>query len=215
MKKILVILFFCISFIYAQAYKTIDWKDLEGKIETYDDPFKKLNDEQLYNLSIFYEIQNMDKSEVDKDLQEEMDVAKEFLDKEKIDIKYYFSQVERINKIREKESKQTNSTLINKKVELSGYSLALGLNEGKIKEFLFVPYIGACIHSPPPPPNQIIYVKSSNPVKVDDSFEPLTIKGILKIKQTKNKLFLMDGEDEIESGYILLADEINPYKDEK
>lgn len=212
MKKILIILCFCISFIYAQGYQTIDWVDLEGKGEAYDDPFEKLSEEQLFNLSILYEIQNMDASEVDEYLQEDMDEAKQSLEKEKIDIKYYFDQAERIAKIREKESKLTNSTLNNKKVELSGFSLALGLNEGKIQEFLFVPFLGACIHTPPPPPNQILYVKSSKPVKVDDRFEPLTIRGTLQIKQNKNKLFLMDGEDDIQSGYIFLADEIKPYK---
>jgi len=215
MKKILIILCFCISLTYAQGYQSIDWKDLEGKVEAYDDPFEKLNDEQLYNFSILFEIKNMDASQVDKDLQVEMDEAKQFLDKEKIDIKYYFDQAERMIKKREKEEKQTNSTLNNKKVELSGFSLALGLNKGEIQEFLFVPYIGACIHTPPPPVNQILYVKSSKPVKVDDSFEPLTIKGVLTIKQNKNKLYLIDGEDEVQSGYVFLADEIKPFEYEE
>ncbi len=211
MKKILILLFFCISSIYAQGYQSIEWKDLEGKVEAYDDPFEKLSEDILYNLSIVYEVQNMDASQVDKDLQEEMAEAKQFLNKEKIDIKYYFEQAERIAKIREKESKQTNSTLDNKKIELNGFSLALGLKEGKIQEFLFVPYIGACIHSPAPPLNQILYVKSSKPVKVEDRYEPLTIKGTLQIKQNKNKLFLTDGEDIVQSGYVFLADEIKPY----
>ncbi len=211
MKKILILLCFCISSIYAQGYQSIEWKDLEGKVEAYDDPFEKLSEDILYNLSIVYEVQNMDASQVDKDLQEEMAEAKQFLNKEKIDIKYYFEQAERIAKIREKESKQTNSTLDNKKIELNGFSLALGLKEGKIQEFLFVPYIGACIHSPAPPLNQILYVKSSKPVKVEDRYEPLTIKGTLQIKQNKNKLFLTDGEDIVQSGYVFLADEIKPY----
>ena len=215
MKKILIILCLCISFIYAQGYQTIKWEDLEGKIEAYDDPFKKLSDEQLYNLSVVFEIQDMDASKLDEYYKEEMEESKRFLDEENIDIKYYFSQIERINKKREEEAKQTNSTLNNKKVELSGYSLALSLNEGKIKEFLFVPYIGACIHSPAPPPNQILFVKSSKLVKIDDSFEALTIKGVLKIKQNKNKLFLKDGEDEVQSGYIFLANEVKPYEDKK
>ena len=212
MKKILIILCFCISFVYAQGYQPISWEDLEGKGEAYDDPFKKLSEEQLFNLSIVYEIENMDASEVDEYLLEDMDDAKKSLAKEKIDIKYYFEQAEIVAKKREKESKLTNATLNNKKVELSGFSLALGLNEGKMQEFLFVPFLGACIHSPPPPLNQILYVKSSKPVKVDDRYEPVTIKGTLQIKQNKSKLYLVDGEDEVESGYTFLADEIKPYK---
>jgi len=213
MKKILIVLCFCVSFIYAQGYQAIDWEDLEGKVEAYDDPFKKLTDDQMFSLSVIYEIQKMDVSEIDEYLQEDLAEAKEFLEKEKIDIQYYFDEAERIVKIREKESKLTNATLNNKKVELSGFSLALGLNKGKIQEFLFVPYLGACIHSPTPPLNQILYVKSLEPVKVDDRYEPLTIKGTLQIKQNKNKLFLTDGEDEIQSAYTFLADEIKPYEE--
>ncbi|RDX33591.1 DUF3299 domain-containing protein [Arcobacter sp. HD9-500m-PIT-SAG02] len=212
MKKILIILCFCISIVYAQGYQAINWEDLEGKVEAYDDPFEKLSEDQMYNLSVLYEVQQMDASQVDKYLLEDMAEAKQSLEKDKIDVKYYFDQAERIAKKREKESKLTNSTLNNKKVKLSGFSLALGLNEGKIQEFLFVPYIGACIHSPAPPLNQILYVKSLKPVKVDDRFEPLTIKGTLQIKKNKNKLFLTDGEDEVESAYTFLADEIKPYE---
>ena len=212
MKKILIILCFCISIVYAQGYQAINWEDLEGKVEAYDDPFEKLSEDQMYNLSVLYEVKQMDASQVDKYLLEDMAEAKQSLEKDKIDVKYYFDQAERIAKKREKESKLTNSTLNNKKVKLSGFSLALGLNEGKIQEFLFVPYIGACIHSPAPPLNQILYVKSLKPVKVDDRFEPLTIKGTLQIKKNKNKLFLTDGEDEVESAYTFLADEIKPYE---
>jgi len=211
MKKILLILCFCISFVYAQGYQVIDWDDLEGKVEAYDDPFEKLSDDQIFNLSVIYEIEKMDASQVDKELQDEAVEAKRLLKKDKIDIKYYFEQAEIIAKKREAESKLTNLSLNNKKVELNGFSLALGIKEGKIQEFLFVPYLGACIHSPTPPLNQILYVKSSIPVKVDDRYEPLTIKGTLQIKQNKNKLFLIDGEDEIQSGYTFLADEIKPF----
>ena len=215
MKKILIILCICISFVYAQGYQSIDWIDLEGKGEVYDDPFLKLSEEQIFNLSILYEVQNMDASEIDEYLQEDMEEAKKSLKKEKIDVKYYFEQAERIAIIREKESRLTNSTLNNKKVELSGFSLALGLSEGKIQEFLFVPYLGACIHSPAPPLNQILYVKSSKPIKVDDRYEPVTIKGTLQIKKNKSKLYLVDGEDEIESGYTFIADEIRPFEYEE
>jgi len=214
MKKILMILCFCVSFVYAQGYQAIEWDDLEGKVEAYDDPFEKLNEDQIYNLSVIYEIERMDKSQIDKYLLEDMAEAKKSLKKDNIDIKYYFEQAEIIAKKREAESKLTNATLNNRKVELNGFSLALGLNEGKIQEFLFVPYLGACIHSPAPPLNQILYVKSVKPVKVEDRYEPLTIRGTLQIKQNKNKLFLTDGEDEIQSGYSFLADEVLPFVDE-
>ena len=46
-------------------------------------------------------------------------------------------------------------------------------------EFLLVPYFGACLHTPPPPPNQIIYVKSSSAVKIVDINEPVWLEGVM------------------------------------
>ncbi|MEM9706489.1 MAG: DUF3299 domain-containing protein, partial [Pseudomonadota bacterium] len=37
---------------------------------------------------------------------------------------------------------------------------------GELSEFLLVPYFGACVHVPPPPPNQMVYVNAANPVRI-------------------------------------------------
>ena len=44
-------------------------------------------------------------------------------------------------------------------VKIPGFVIPLEGDENTVTEFLLVPYFGACIHVPPPPPNQIIYVK--------------------------------------------------------
>ena len=51
-------------------------------------------------------------------------------------------------------------------VKIAGYVLPLDFEDTTVKEFLLVPYIGACIHVPPPPPNQIIYVTSEEGIEV-------------------------------------------------
>ena len=50
-------------------------------------------------------------------------------------------------------------------VRLPGYLVPLEGQAGEWKEFLLVPYFGACIHSPPPPANQIVHVKAAIPAK--------------------------------------------------
>ena len=54
-----------------------------------------------------------------------------------------------------------------KYVKIPGYIVPLEFDfeEGTFSEFLLAPYFGACIHVPPPPSNQIVYVKSPNPLK--------------------------------------------------
>ena len=49
-----------------------------------------------------------------------------------------------------------------------------------VEEFVLVPDAGMCIHVPPPPPNQMIFVKLKKPEKVRYMFQPIAIEGVLK-----------------------------------
>ena len=59
-------------------------------------------------------------------------------------------------------------------------------DEESITEFFLVPYFGACIHSPPPPPNQIIYVHAPQGLKLDTLYDPFWISGTLSTKLIEN-----------------------------
>jgi hypothetical protein len=64
-------------------------------------------------------------------------------------------------------ARQTGSIAVNRKlgetqVKIPGFIVPLVIDDsGLVSEFFLVPYFGACIHVPPPPPNQIVYVKLS------------------------------------------------------
>ena len=65
--------------------------------------------------------------------------------------------------------------------KIPGFVVPLELSgEGKVKEFLLVPYFGACIHYPPPPPNQIVYVKLDEPIQLVSAWDPIWVTGGLK-----------------------------------
>jgi len=49
-------------------------------------------------------------------------------------------------------------------VEIPGFVVPLDVDPNKVKEFLLVPYFGACIHVPPPPSNQLIHVLTTRPL---------------------------------------------------
>ena len=53
-----------------------------------------------------------------------------------------------------------------------------------VTEFLLVPWVGACIHTPPPPPNQIVHVTTAEPFVARSRFEPVTIQGTMKITRS-------------------------------
>ena len=65
-------------------------------------------------------------------------------------------------------------------IKLPGYVVPLEEVQGEVKEFLLVPYFGACIHTPPPPANQIVHVTVSKPLKGLRAMDTVWVSGILK-----------------------------------
>lgn len=72
------------------------------------------------------------------------------------------------------------SELNGKNVSIGGYIVPLDFEATSIKEFLLVPFVGACIHVPPPPSNQIIYVKSAEGIEITGAFDPVKVTGTIK-----------------------------------
>lgn len=82
-------------------------------------------------------------------------------------------------------SSQPNSparALNDKKVAIPGFMVPLEDDADQITEFILVPFAGACIHVPPPPPNQMVYVKLAHNQKAKMSFtDPILVTGTLHV----------------------------------
>ena len=90
-------------------------------------------------------------------------------------------------------------------IRIPGYIVPLDFSaDATHDEFLLVPYFGACLHTPPPPPNQILYVKSATPAQIPDIYEPVWLEGTLETGK-----FLTDMGD---SAYELDLSKIEPYE---
>lgn len=89
-------------------------------------------------------------------------------------------------------------------VKLPGYIVPLEEVKGELKEFLLVPYFGACIHTPPPPANQIVHVVMMRPVTGYRSMQAVWISGTLT---TERRADAQMGT----SGYRMVAGAIEAY----
>ncbi|WP_439859890.1 DUF3299 domain-containing protein [Pseudomonas sp. MBLB4136] len=90
-------------------------------------------------------------------------------------------------------------------VRLPGYIVPLDVSEeGRVTEFLLVPYFGACIHVPPPPSNQIVHVTSELGVLLDALYQPFWIEGPLQVEASSSEL--------AEAGYQMQAHKIYAYE---
>ena len=76
-----------------------------------------------------------------------------------------------------------------KTIGLGGYPVPLETDaKGRSTLFFLVPYPGACIHVPPPPPNQLVLVRYPKGLKLDDIYTPLWVMGTLKVESVSNDL---------------------------
>jgi hypothetical protein len=78
------------------------------------------------------------------------------------------------------------------KITIEGYLVPLDFEATEAKAFVLVPFIGACVHVPPPPPNQIIFVEYDEgvPMKAleDNMWTPFRIAGTLRAAAARTQL---------------------------
>ena len=92
-----------------------------------------------------------------------------------------------------------------KKIRLPGYIVPLEFDEKQtITTFFLVPYFGACIHVPPPPPNQIIFAEIEKGFKIEHLYDPFWIEGTLHTELLQNELAT--------AAYTISVDAIHPYE---
>ncbi|MEM7206195.1 MAG: DUF3299 domain-containing protein [Pseudomonadota bacterium] len=92
----------------------------------------------------------------------------------------------------------------NKHVKIPGFILPVEFEGDAVIEFLLVPYVGACIHVPPPPPNQIVLVELEEPLVGTDLFDPVWVEGELRIESVRSLY--------AQSSYTLAGKEITKYE---
>jgi len=86
-------------------------------------------------------------------------------------------------------STQVRAEYDQQKIRLPGFVVPVTVNENQmVTEFFLVPYFGACIHVPPPPPNQIIFSRFEKGLKLKDLYTPYWIEGTLRTTLTENEI---------------------------
>jgi hypothetical protein len=103
------------------------------------------------------------------------------------------------------EMPETLKKLNGQQVRVPGFMVPLEDMEQKVTEFILVPYFGACIHVPPPPPNQMAHVLMTKNQKVDvNLWDPVWVVGTLKIENVDSPYGVV--------GFQLSGEKIAPYQ---
>ncbi len=98
-----------------------------------------------------------------------------------------------------------NKALDGATVRLPGFIVPLeALKSGGLSDFLLVPYFGSCIHVPPPPPNQLVYVHTIKRAAIASIYDAYWITGKLHLQTKTTRLG--------SAAYELSADKIEVYR---
>lgn len=89
------------------------------------------------------------------------------------------------------------------KGRLPGFAVPLEFDGDKVYSFLLVPYFGACIHTPPPPANQMVYVEIEDGFVLPSLYDPVIIEGAFDVARYEDDLGT--------AGYSMQADSVTLY----
>jgi hypothetical protein len=205
----------CAVPVVASQVRQMTWDDLKPVIE-FEDPFAKLTTDQLGNLGMVARVREMKAADrkVSEGMLQEAAEAEAVLVKEGIDIDGLLAKRAEIRDLRKKRATSVVGELDGTTIRMPGFVLPIEYDGTKVTEFLLVPWVGACIHTPPPPANQIVHVVVDEGAALESKgmFAPVWVTGDMFTKATVRNLYLKDGSGDISIGYTLTASLVEPYE---
>ena len=200
---------------YAEEPRTLSWDELSVKLSVADNPFATLSSEQLLALSDVAGVRGRKARGVTL-TPEEVAIEKKALTKlrqDGIDADGLLAKRDSIAEKKRAAASAVNPALDGKTVRMPGYVLPLEFSGTKVTEFLLVPWVGACIHTPPPEPNQIVYVKPDKAFEMRRMFDAVWVTGRIAAAGSKRSVQIVDGSADIDVGYSLRASVVEPYQE--
>jgi hypothetical protein len=199
----------------AETPREIDWEALAPIMPEIEDPFTHLHPDQRLDLFAISGIRAQAESGATSKVSPTYEMGVELTHKLKsagLDVEALLAKLREIEEEIARQDSMTVPELEGQLVKMPGYALPLEFAGKGVTEFLLVPYLGACIHTPPPPPNQMVFVRLENAFTLEDIYTPVIITGRLKIAGTTKTLSYVDGETDVASGYTLDATAIEIYR---
>ncbi len=201
---------------FASTVKELAWDELIPSAVAFDDPFEAMDREKLEYLGFVARVRKMITSDqqVSQNTLGEATKLEALLIKEGIDVDGLLARRNEIRELRKKRGTSVVEELDGTSIKMPGYVLPLEYSGLNVTEFLLVPWVGACIHTPPPPPNQIVHVllDEKDGFKSNSMYEPVWVTGEILTQASTRNLFLKDGSGDFSIGYRLSASLVERYK---
>jgi len=174
------------------------------ELEQMDDPEKKAEADELRKLARFELMDPQEKKA-------EADRIRAELAAQGLDADALLAARLEIMEQRRAAASSINEALIGQEVRIPGYVLPLEMQGRKAVEFLLVPTVGACIHTPPPPGNQMIHVVYPEGVEIRGLYDPAWVSGVVEADQSVRDVRYADGQSKVEVSYSMKSARVAPY----
>ena len=199
----------------AELARELAWRDLVPGGDKLVDPLAHLTGDQRLDLEAVAWARAAERRGEISAVGEEYEIAVEMasgLAQQGLDVDALVAKYEGFHAALDALNRRVDDGLDGQLVRIPGYALPLEFAGIAVKEFLLVPYFGACIHVPPPPLNQMVFVTLDEPYVVNELFAPVWITGRMSVERSTKSLSYVDGQASLVTGYTLAGSGIEPYK---
>lgn len=181
----------------------ISWDMLAPPAVVVENPFETLTDDQMDALRQILRLDAQAERNDDADARAKAAEQRANLVAEGLDVDGLFAARLAIIETRKAASEAVNTDLVGKIVRMAGYVLPLEFKDRKAVEFLLVPTVGACIHTPPPPANQIVHVVFPDGIEVNGLYTPVWITGTMTAQSSLQQVGYVDGQAPVSVSYTM------------
>ena len=191
------------GFARAADPEEISWDTLAPPAAVIENPFETLTDDQMDTLRQILRFEARAERSDDAQAGAEAQALRKQMAKDGLDVDGLFAARLAIMEKREAAATGVNEELVGTSVRLPGYVLPLEFKDRKAVEFLLVPTVGACIHTPPPPANQIVHVVYPEGIEVNGLFTPVWITGTMVAQSSVQDVGYVDGQAPVSVSYSM------------
>ena len=197
----------------AFALETIDWQSLVPPLDETKDIYSQLPEAlQESAADLWWATSQQANGNNNEPIEDVRKRSAARLEANGIDAEALMRGMSEFAELVEENGTKMVAELDGKKVKMPGYVLPIEYSGTRVVEFLLVPYVGACVHTPPPPANQMVHVKLDEGFESEGLFMPVWVTGKINTVMTTQAVSFEDGAADIETGYSIDAADVVPYQ---
>ena len=206
-----VLAFFVAPLILASDARELSWAELVPAPVAYENPFEALTADQMDGLRRLVRLKSRI-DDGDAGAMSDAGALQAELESSGLDVDGLLARRIEIMELRQRAATGVNEDLIGQTVRIPGFVVPVEFRDLKAVEFLLVPTAGACIHTPPPPANQIVHVHYPEGIEIKTLYDAVWVSGRMAAESSVQEISYVDGTAPVEASYVMQAALVEPYR---